>query len=93
MACKTRLTVKPWAKSLNDQSCWMDFSTPEITAVSNPNKNPPSAATIELPNAVEERFIASVVNGVNVSKIQSVIRAATRVREARLCTGKDFIGI
>ena len=34
-------TVKPCHPELSDQSCWMVFSAPEITAVSNPKRNPP----------------------------------------------------
>ena len=37
-------TVNPCQKGLSDQSCWIVFSAPEMTAVSNPIRKPPSAA-------------------------------------------------
>src|SRR6478609_9613131 len=43
-------TVKPCEKSSNDHNSWMDFSTPDITAVSNPKRKPPRAATKAYPN-------------------------------------------
>src|SRR5689334_9728994 len=37
-------TVNPCQKELSCQRPWMVFSAPDITAVSNPNRNPPNAA-------------------------------------------------
>src|SRR5688500_3740439 len=37
-------TVKPCRNGLRDHNCCTVFSAPEITAVSNPKRNPPSAA-------------------------------------------------
>ena len=41
---KLAATVKPSHPELNDQSCCIVLSAPEITAVSKPKRNPPKAA-------------------------------------------------
>jgi hypothetical protein len=42
---KAMAMVKPWLKSDRPYTVWMDFSAPDITAVSNPKSNPPRDAT------------------------------------------------
>src|SRR5579862_8047351 len=59
-------TVNPKRKSLSDQSCWIVFSAPEITAVSNPNKNPPSAAISVQRSRKELIFIQQSLRGYKV---------------------------
>ena len=45
---KLEATVKPCKNASSDHSCCTVFSAPDITAVSKPNKNPPSAAINEI---------------------------------------------
>src|SRR6185436_11834573 len=53
--------VKPCQKDERLKRDWIDFSTPEITAVSNPKRNPPRATITDQPNTVRSFFLIMIV--------------------------------
>jgi hypothetical protein len=55
-------TVKPNRKSPRLNTCSNDEIVPEMTAVSKPNKKPPSAATIVLQSTYHIEFVSADAN-------------------------------